>query len=92
MPESIMTILKENDRVAWLQSFHPSNEIERDILCKLGTGCNQENLHLETPELKNTEHTVEHLKSIINSEFEESLAQPKVKSRISQLLGSRWKT
>ena len=75
MPESIMTILKENDRVAWLQSFHPSNEIERAILCKLGTGCNQENLHLETPELKNTEHTVEHLKSIINSEFEESLAQ-----------------
>ena len=75
LPESIMTILKENDRVAWLQSFHPSNEIERAILCKLGTGCNQEDLHLEAPELKNTEHTVEHLKSIINSEFEESLAQ-----------------
>lgn len=50
---------------------YPSNEIERAILCKLGTGCNQEDLHLEALELKNTEHTVEHLKSIINSEFEE---------------------
>lgn len=75
LPESIMTILKENDRVAWLQSFHPSDEIERAILCKLGTGCNTENLQIESPELKKTEQTIEHLKSIIDSEFEESLAK-----------------
>ena len=75
LPESTMKNLKENDRVAWLQGFHPSNETERAILCKLGKGCRSEDLDLESSELKNTEYTVEHLKSIVSSVFDESLAQ-----------------
>jgi hypothetical protein len=70
-----MKDLKENDRVAWLQGFHPSDEIERAILSKLGSGCNSEDLQLESSELKNTEHTIEHLKSIFSSDYDESLAQ-----------------
>ena len=82
LPESIMKDLKENDRVAWLQGFHPSDEIERAILSKLGSGCNSEDLQLESSELKNTEHTIEHLKSIFSSDYDESLAQRMFRDRL----------
>ena len=34
--ENIRNTLRYNDKLRWLQSFSPINEIERDLLCKFG--------------------------------------------------------
>ena len=34
--ENIRNTLRYNDKLQWLQSFSPVNEIERNLLCKFG--------------------------------------------------------
>ena len=74
VPVHILDLLKKNDRAAWLQSFHPSTETERAILCKLGSGCNPDKIVLESSELKKVEHTIGHLRFIMESDSDEPLA------------------
>ena len=36
LPEHVRQTLRSNDRLLWLQSFHPANETEAAVLCSMG--------------------------------------------------------
>ena len=46
IPDYMLSVLKTNDRREWLQSFCPSIEEEREILCKIGKYYHPENINL----------------------------------------------
>lgn len=72
LPEHVLAALRSNDRLSWLQSFHPSNAEEAIILCKMGKYNHPDRLTLD-PENSNKATTVRQLKELFDSNPDESL-------------------
>ena len=72
LPEHVLTTLRSNDRLSWLQSFHPSSAEEAVILCKMGKYSHSDRLTLDS-ENPNKATTVHQLKDLFDSTPDESL-------------------
>ena len=72
LPEHVLTTLRSNDRLSWLQSFHPSNAEEAIILCKMGKYNYPDRLALDSDN-PNKATTVHQLKEIFDSNPDEPL-------------------
>ena len=62
--ENIRNTLRYNDKLQWLQSFSPVNEIERDLLCKFGKIEDIEQISIVNASQKHPETTVNQLRSL----------------------------
>ena len=62
LPEHILTTLRSNDRRAWLQSFCPTNELERHILCQIGKYHHPERITIQSAPESNVGKTVSQLR------------------------------
>ena len=62
--ENIRNTLRYNDKLRWLQSFSPINEVERDLLCKFGKIEDAEQISIVDASQKHPETTVNQLRSL----------------------------
>ncbi|MCI1682805.1 MAG: relaxase/mobilization nuclease domain-containing protein [Bacteroides sp.] len=62
--ENIRNTLRYNDKLRWLQSFSPINEVERDLLCKFGKIEDTEQISIVDASQKHLEITVNQLRSL----------------------------
>ena len=62
--ENIRNTLRYNDKLQWLQSFSPVNEIERNLLCKFGKIEDIEQISIVDASQKHPEITVNQLRSL----------------------------
>ena len=72
LPEHVLTTLRSNDRLSWLQSFHPSTAEEAFILCKMGKYNHPDRLTIDT-DSPNKGRTLHQLKGLFDSTPDESL-------------------
>ncbi len=72
LPEHVLTTLRSNDRLSWLQSFHPSTLEESVILCKMGKYNHPDRLTIDT-DSPNKDRTLHQLKDLFDSTPDESL-------------------
>ena len=73
LPEHILTTLRSNDRRAWLQSFCPTNELERHILCQIGKYHHPERITIQSTPGSNVGKTVSQLRSIFDTTSDDAL-------------------
>ena len=62
--ENIRNTLRYNDKLQWLQSFSPVNEIERNLLCKFGKIEDAEQISIVNASEKHPEATVTQLRCL----------------------------
>jgi len=62
--ENIRNTLRYNDKLQWLQSFSPINEVERDLLCKFGKIEDIEQISIVYASQKHPETTVNQLRCL----------------------------
>lgn len=62
--ENIRNTLRYNDKLRWLQSFSPINEIERNLLCKFGKIEDAVQISIVDASQKHPEITVNQLRSL----------------------------
>ena len=72
LPEHVLTTLRSNDRLSWLQSFHPSTMEEAVILCKMGKYNHPDRLTVGT-DRANKNKTLHQLQDLFDSTPDESL-------------------
>lgn len=73
LPEHILTTLRSNDRRAWLQSFCPTNEQERHVLCQIGKYHHPERITIQSTPGSNVGKTVSQLRSIFEATSDDAL-------------------
>ena len=73
LPEHILTTLRSNDRRAWLQSFCPTTEQERNILCTIGNYNHPERIAIQKTPGPNVGKTVSQLCYIFNTTSDDAL-------------------
>ncbi len=73
LPEHILTTLRSNDRRSWLQSFCPTNELERHILCQIGKYHHPERITIQSAPGSNVGKTVSQLRSIFDTTSDDAL-------------------
>ena len=73
LPEHILTTLRSNDRRAWLQSFCPTNEQERIVLCIIGNYNHPERITIQSTPGANVSKTVSHLRCIFDTTSDDAL-------------------
>lgn len=73
LSEHILTALRSNDRRAWLQSFCPTNETERHILCQIGKYYHPERIPIQSTPGSNVSKTVSKLRSIFDTTSDDAL-------------------
>ena len=73
LPEHILTTLRSNDRRAWLQSFCPTNEQERHILCQIGKYHHPERITIQSTPGSNVNKTVSQLRHIFDTTSDDAL-------------------
>lgn len=73
LPEHILTTLRSNDRRAWLQSFCPTNELERHIICQIGKYHHPERITIQTTPGSNVSKTISQLRSIFDTTSDDAL-------------------
>ena len=73
LSEHILTTLRSNDRRAWLQSFCPTNELERHILCQIGKYHHPERITIQSTSGSNVGKTVSQLRSIFDTTPDDAL-------------------
>ena len=73
LPEHILTTLRSNDRRAWLQSFCPTNELERHILCQIGKYYHPERITIQPTPGSNVDKTVSQLRHIFDTTSDDAL-------------------
>ena len=64
IPDYMSSVLKMNDRREWIQSFCPSTEEEKDILCSIGKYYHSERINIVEKNKEKTRLTQNQLKSI----------------------------
>ena len=64
IPDYMSSVLKMNDRREWIQSFCPSTEVEKEILCNMGKYYHPEHINLIEKDKEKTRNTQYQLKSI----------------------------
>jgi hypothetical protein len=62
--ENIRNTLRYNDKLQWLQSFSPVNEIERNLLCKFGKIVDVEQISIVDASQKHPAATVNQLRTL----------------------------
>ena len=62
--ENIRNTLRYNDKLRWLQSFSPINEVERDLLCKFGKIEDAKQISIVDASQKHPEITINQLRSL----------------------------
>lgn len=62
--KNIRNTLRYNDKLQWLQSFSPINEVERDLLCKFGKIEDTEQISIIDASQKHQAATVNQLRSL----------------------------
>ena len=72
LPEHIKQALRSNDRLSWLQSFHPASEAEAAILCAMGKYGHPDRLTLVDVK-ENKERTTQQLHELFDNTPDESL-------------------
>jgi hypothetical protein len=65
--ENIRNTLRYNDKLQWLQSFSPVNEIERNLLCKFGKMEDAEQISIVDASQKHPEITVNQLQILFEN-------------------------
>ena len=73
LPEHILTTLRTNDRRAWLQSFCPTSELERHILCQIGKYHHPERITIQSAPGSNVGKTVSQLRHIFDTTPDDTL-------------------
>ena len=73
LPGHILTTLRSNDRRAWLQSFCPTNEQERHILCTIGNYSHPERITIHSTPGANFSKTVSQLRYIFDTTSDDAL-------------------
>ena len=73
LPEYILTTLRSNDRRAWLQSFCPTNEQERIVLCTIGNYNHPERITIQSIPETNVNKTVSQLRYIFDTTSDDVL-------------------
>ena len=73
LPEHILTTLRSNDRRDWLQSFCPTNETERHILCQIGKYYHPERISIQSTPGSNVSRTVSLLRCIFDTTSDDGL-------------------
>ena len=72
LPEHVRQALRSNDRLSWLQSFHPANETEAAVLCSMGKYGHPDRLVLGEQSV-NKEKTTAQLHELFENMPDESL-------------------
>ena len=72
LPEHVRQTLRSNDRLSWLQSFHPANETEAAVLCSMGKYGHPDRLVLGEQSV-NKEQTISQLHELFENTPDESL-------------------
>ena len=72
LPEHVLTTLRSNDRLSWLQSFHPSTMEEAVILCKMGKYNHPDRLTVGN-DSPNKNKTLHQLQDLFDNTPDESL-------------------
>lgn len=76
LPDYILKALERNDKCAWLQSFHPRTEEERDVLCMFGKVEDKELVKVEKDTSKDADKLVATIHDILdNNTGKEAYAQ-----------------
>ena len=65
--ENIRNTLRYNDKLQWLQSFSPVNEIERNLLCKFGKIIDVKQISIVDASQKHPAATVNQLQSLFEN-------------------------
>ena len=73
LPEHILTTLRSNDRRSWLQSFCPTNELERHILCQIGKYHHPERITIQSTPGSNVGKTVSQVRHIFDTTSDDAL-------------------
>lgn len=66
LPDYILKTLRRNDKVSWLQSFNPSSQVEREILCKLGKIKDTSLLTIVDSRTRNVSESISTIKKALN--------------------------
>ena len=66
IPDYMLNVLKTNDRREWIQSFCPSSEEEKNILCKIGKYYHLEHIKIVEKNTEKTQLTQNQLKGIFD--------------------------
>ena len=73
LPEHILIALRSNDRRAWLQSFCPTTELERHILCQIGKYHHPERITTQSTPGSKVGNTVSQLRHIFDTTSDDAL-------------------
>ena len=73
LPEHILTTLRSNDRRAWLQSFCPTTEQERKVLCTIGNYNHPDRITIQPTSGSNVGKTVSQLRHIFDTTSDDAL-------------------
>lgn len=65
LPEYMQKVLNRNDRNAWLQSFHPATEMERDVLCMFGKVADRDFVKVEQNSQKSASESIALINGIL---------------------------
>ncbi len=65
LDDEVRSRLKENDKISWLQSFHPSSEVECAILYRYGKMGKLHGLEAESPNERKIQKSVDLVKGIL---------------------------
>lgn len=66
LPQYMQKALSRNDRNAWLQSFHPATETERDVLCRFGKIADRDLVKVEPNAHKNAAESIALINGLLN--------------------------
>ena len=66
IPDYMLSLLKTNDRRDWIQSFCPSTEEEKEILCRIGKYYHSEHINIVEKRRDKTQITQNQLKGIFD--------------------------
>lgn len=66
LPDYILKTLRRNNKVSWLQSFNPSSQAEREILCTFGKIKDASLLTVDDSRVKNVSESLSTIKRAMN--------------------------
>ena len=71
----VLAVLRSNDRRSWLQSFTPSTEQERQVICKMGKYAHPEKIVIEQKDDAKVQKTISQLRELFSETPDEKLME-----------------
>ena len=75
LSEHVLAVLRSNDRRSWLQSFTPSTEQERQVICKMGKYAHPEKIVIEQKDDAKVQKTIGQLRELFSETPDEKLME-----------------